>query len=621
MKILHTFLLLFIALLWVGCASKSPDDPLKHSKHLILDGHKSLYENGAISIPFTKIKLIPPGPTPMEVAKEFIGVKAKLSFRQALNNALESVYIIPGGTAYAYDLSEKIFDKSMELSNQMSDTTRDGSIWLVKKSSDIAKEHITGSLKKGLDGGLAVYQAGDSLENLLYKEGKKVLKESNKQAKMSFDTTKNLAKNIHEGTLKVAKDTMQFSVENFITGYGALPKKLTQRGRNIKEAVEGSGFSKAYSDAENFRKESSLYFSSIVGDTFSNYGKNIGNSFSKMKDAFSDNIESEGLMLSTMKSMGWALRAILYDAIVEPIARLGYGSVGFVSSNGLIFPVHVVANEGVALTKVAAEISYNSVAAVYDIVAPTTISAVAALLGSAEYVVGETIAATALVAGGTSSVVQTVAGHAASGISHTAGFIGGKSIKYIGVPVAATGIALGNTAYGVVASTASAATAATIFSAGEVANLSTKAFGTVLSTTTLATGAVASVAAASAVGVYELSKAVVVPTGYAFSSATILGYGALSHVAAHSLLAVSDAAYVVLSLEGPRWVLYAVSGKIKGSEELPVGAVLDLKKMQEAGEVISYVPVSEAQMKDIVKASYYDLPVMKNGQENKTVSN
>jgi hypothetical protein len=44
--------------------------------------------------------------------------------------------------------------------------------------------------------------------------------------------------------------------------------------------------------------------------------------------------------------------------------------------------------------------------------------------------------------------------------------------------------------------------------------------------------------------------------------------------------------YLFLSLEGPRWVLYAVKGKLGKGEDLAPGAMLDLKSMQEAGEEI-----------------------------------
>jgi hypothetical protein len=52
---------LTIAILLLGCASASdPDDPIKNSRKLVKEGHKSLYNNGAFDVKGTSIKLIPP---------------------------------------------------------------------------------------------------------------------------------------------------------------------------------------------------------------------------------------------------------------------------------------------------------------------------------------------------------------------------------------------------------------------------------------------------------------------------------------------------------------------------------------------------------------------------------
>jgi len=108
--------------------------------------------------------------------------------------------------------------------------------------------------------------------------------------------------------------------------------------------------------------------------------------------------------------------------------------------------------------------------------------------------------------------------------------------------------------------------------------------------------------------VYELSKAVVVPAGYELGGGLVLSYETLTQLSAHTVLAVSDCAYMVLSLEGPRWVLYAVKGNTGKGDDLPVGAVVDLKKMQEQGEEIYNLPVSDEEMKKIVESVYNNLP-------------
>jgi len=65
---------------------------------------------------------------------------------------------------------------------------------------------------------------------------------------------------------------------------------------------------------------------------------------------------------------------------------------------------------------------------------------------------------------------------------------------------------------------------------------------------------------------------------------------------------------MVLSLEGPRWVLYAVKGNTGKGDDLPVGAVVDLKKMQQQGEDIYNLPVTDEEMKKIVESVYDSLP-------------
>jgi hypothetical protein len=59
----------------------------------------------------------------------------------------------------------------------------------------------------------------------------------------------------------------------------------------------------------------------------------------------------------------------------------------------------------------------------------------------------------------------------------------------------------------------------------------------------------------------------------------------------------------VLFLEDPRWVLYAVKGKLGKGEDLVPGTMLDLKSMQEAGEEIYNIPVSDEEMKNVVEES------------------
>jgi hypothetical protein len=160
----------------------------------------------------------------------------------------------------------------------------------------------------------------------------------------------------------------------------------------------------------------------------------------------------------------------------------------------------------------------------------------------------------------------------------------------------------------VAAGTAEAAVGGALRVTGEVSGATAYALGNILAFTTVVTGMAASVGAAAAYGYYELNRAVIVPAGYGFGSGLVMSYGTLSHLGAHTILAASDFAYLVLSLEGPRWVVYAVKGKLGKGEDLPAGTILNLKDMQKAGEEIYYLPVSDEEMKNVVNSVDHELP-------------
>lgn len=111
-------------------------------------------------------------------------------------------------------------------------------------------------------------------------------------------------------------------------------------------------------------------------------------------------------------------------------------------------------------------------------------------------------------------------------------------------------------------------------------------------------------------GIYELSKTVIVPTTYTLSSGLVLGYGANSQLAAHSILAVSDAAYCVLSMEGPNWVIYIVQSMIGDNKRLAGGTILDLENMQNHGEIFKRLPVSETEMDTVIENIPKDLTTL-----------
>ena len=55
-------------------------------------------------------------------------------------------------------------------------------------------------------------------------------------------------------------------------------------------------------------------------------------------------------------------------------------------------------------------------------------------------------------------------------------------------------------------------------------------------------------------------------------------------------------------------MLYAVKSKLGKGEDLVPGTMLDLKSMQEAGEEIYNVPVSDEEMKNVEESVYGEFP-------------
>lgn len=98
-------------------------------------------------------------------------------------------------------------------------------------------------------------------------------------------------------------------------------------------------------------------------------------------------------------------------------------------------------------------------------------------------------------------------------------------------------------------------------------------------------------------------------------SGVVLGYNALTAIPAHTLMGVGDAA-VLIAWEGPRVLLAAVKGDLGGhgkegkasAGELPVGSVVDLNRLREAGGVeVAIISEDPAVIKDVIDKLPCDL--------------
>lgn len=610
-----TVLALLFAACFTACSgsAEKPDDPLKYSRKLISEGHSSLYNNGAFAVPYTEIKIIPAGDKPIELAQEMMGMRARQSFLTSIKNAADAVYIIPAGTALSVDYAKDISAGSSTVGNSITDVTRGSGVYIISRSASMGKNMALESWQYGRATASAMNQMGINLEQYSLQSGADVATLFTDAGSSTIDKSLDKAGELAASASSGARKSLQTAGNRFIKGYVAVPEKLSQRGDKIADAARLKHFSDGMDDSLAFRSQYSGVFSNLVTDTTRHYVADVSGSFKNARQAFNEDLDETGFGLALLRASRWVLQGVLWDGLVEPISKLGAGSVGYVSVNLVAFPVMVVAEEGKAVTKLAVEVTWNSAGASYDVVAPTATAAVASVYSIFQFTGGHLAAGATATGGSLLGATEVAAGQVVGNSIKGVGYVSGKTVQYVGVPLTAAGVTLGAGSMGVVAGTAGTVTGSTVVISGEAAALTTKAFGNIIAGTTAVAGTTASVAAGTTVGVYELSKAIVVPAGYELGGGIVLGYGATSQLAAHSVLAVADASYLVLSLEGPRWVVYSVKGNLGSGDDLPPGTLLDLKTMQQSGEEFQYLPISDEEMRSVINGIQTDLPVTNTG--------
>jgi hypothetical protein len=649
-------LLALFALTAAGCAAKKTgDDPLKYTKKLVAEGHASLYNNGAFEVPNTKIKLIPPGPETTELVAEMMGARALQSFEKSWKQAAESVTVVAEGTRASYRFAKEIHKGTDDIAGEIHSRAKENSTLIIYKSTDLGKDIIGNSwdtskhllkyrptagpavIKAGRDAGNTIIdegsKAGDKIVSGSREGGSKIMDEGSKAGGKIVSGSLESASSMSKSSIDRSGSAMRYAGRKFVKGYAAVPRKMKQRGSDLGTPLSRMDPVAIVRENNEFRKEWSGKTVDLVSMTVTDYPRGATSSFKKAGEELTEGYRTTGLSLSVLRSLRWVLQGILWDATIEPAAKVTAASLGYIGVNFVAFPTMVVVQEGVATTRLALDVTWNAAGTGYDIVAPTAIAAIAGVYGVADMAVSHAaagltatggpvlgysekaaagVAGVAVGAGGTvlgygEKAVSGVTGVTVKGGSYAAGQVV-RTVEYIGVPLASAGIALGGGAIGTAVGAVGATGGGVVFVSGEAAAGTTQVFGNVIAGTTLVGGTAVSTAGGAAYGVYELSKAVIVPAGYELGGGLVLSYETLSQLSAHAILAVSDCAYMVLSLEGPRWVLYAVKGNAGKGDDLPVGAVVDLKQMQEHGEEIYNLPVSDEEMKKVVESVYDSLP-------------
>lgn len=585
----------------VSCATPPGKDPLQNTKKLAAEGHATLYNNGAFAIPMTTIHIIPPGPDAIGLASEMAGMRARQSLEESVKHARESVGFTQAGIKKSGEAALATHQITSKIAGDAREVTRFGANMAgssPRMISDSAGASITYAGKTFH----STMEAGDELAQGSLTMGGNISEGSSSTAVKILTGTIDLASSTSKASLGASGRHASYAGERFVKGYAAVPAKLKDRGKNVAESASLGNFVKAYQSSNEWRAKQSGKFSDIFVDTTGNYTADINASFREAGRELSENSRETGYTLALLKSLRWVMQGILWDATIKPVGKITGASLGYISVNAVAFPALVTVKEGVAIANVAVQVTWNSAASAYEITAPSATAAVVGLFSVVEMAAGQVLAGGELVAGSAISAGTYGVGKTTAAATATGGYVAGKTVKYIGAPLSSIGVLAGGSTLGVVAGTATAVTGSGLAVAGVAGEAATQITGNLAAGTVLVGGSTVSVVAGTALGTYELAKAVVVPAGYELGAGLVLGYGTLSQLSAQAVLAVADASYMVLSLEGPNWVLYAVKGNVDKGENLPQGAIVDLKAMQKEGESFIAVPVSDEELKRLVNS-------------------
>lgn len=656
-----------------ACAQQpTQDDPLQNTKKLAIKGHTTLYNNGLFEVPMTTIHLIPAGPDAWSLAAELGGVLPRQSVKDSMKHAHESLELMNAGVRMSGDTAQQINDSAAETAhtiNKGSDKSArdvkaaaDAAAQGIKEGTDAAAEAMQPVTRLGVEvakeapgAGLGIAAAsvtyGGETYGAVADAARTVSAESAQAAGALSAASSDAASGLWEGTQSVAgrmaarsraaSGASMSQAKSYILGIAVVPDQLAQHYRDATQHVSLSAFGESARATNDWRKEAAGKMSAVMVQTGKNYAVEASAPFKAADKSWEQAARDNGYNLAMLKYLGWTLQGIFWDATVKPVGEMAGASLGYIVVNGAAIPV-LVAREAGNVMKVAVQVTWNSAAGAYDVTAPGAAAALSGMLGAAQLLGGHALAAGECAAGGAAAAGTYALGKTAAGATWAGGKLAGGAL-YVGAPLSSVGVAAGGATLGVVTAAGGVAGGAGIAAtgvageglarAGGAAGAATaraygttaaaaervggratagavRAGGTAAAGAVLVGGSAASVATGVALGGYELSKAVVAPVTYGIGSGLVLSYGTASQLAAQGVYLAGDATYLILSQEGPRWVLYAVTGRLHNGEKLPSGAVVDLGRMRDDGEKIVAVPVSDEQMQRVIGAVPAQLPAM-----------
>ncbi|MFP5491166.1 MAG: hypothetical protein ACLGG0_06675 [Bacteriovoracia bacterium] len=649
------FIFFFLIILIASCSTTH--DPLQNTKKLAKDGHSSLYHNGAFQIPLTKVKLIPPAPSAWELAQSMAGLKARASFLAALQGIKDSYQLVEVGSIKSWKAAAKIRTGTGEVVEAIHYQGKSFSKLIIEKSLPLPENFLRSSvqLSKEVNEELRIvadkikvisksesktlksnfYDMATRLSDKMNNSAKKDIFKAWSDATQSLNLTEKrvkriesklstsgdtIAKSLHHS----AKENVDLGLNKFVKGYLAIPKNLKSSANNIKDAATTfpDGFTKINQDRSELSENLLIY---------------INEGWREIDDDVRQSLHlprTDSGSLNILYSLAGVIKILAWDVTVKPITKIGSGALGYVLVNTLAYPAMISFEAGKSVTYLATELTLSSGKLLYDLTAPSISAALAGGLAALQWTAATStewltqgaetttrfglyslelsLRAGKLVSRypmGTAKFLGAqltettlnLSGEILSIGTRASGEIAQATLKYIAVPISSVGIP----SLGV---TSGVAIAGTGVATGGIASLGSNTiagggwvFGQTLAATTGTAGTVASAGLGATVAAYETAKSVTVPPGYIMGSGVVLSYGALVHLGAQSILAVSDAAYLVLSLEGAHWVIYAVSGKLNDGTDLMPGTVLDLEEMKKQGEEFQVVPVGQDELRRVIE--------------------
>lgn len=571
-----------LMLLLLSCSSSSKkEDPLKNTKTLIKKGHVSLYNNGALRVKGTSIKFIPPfkdgeisfGRENYWKRKEF----AVSAFSKSVKKAAESVVIIKEGEKLSYKVSKKISDKSEDVYNKIKQNITLPGVYIMYKSSAKSIGIWGNAWNHGIETHKKVIKNSKRLKEKIYN----IAKNLNKPKKRNPELTKKYKlekEEIIQGFKNSNKDIVQ--------GYVQLGGNLKNTGSSFSQEMKDISKFKNMDKVNKLRKEGSEELSSNIQEVLFNYGEETKLEFKNAKDEFKKVSTSTGLSLAALKSLVFITKGIFYDGMIEPLGEITINSIGYVGLNGVVFPMAVVTDAGVSSIRVVSEIVIAGGKGIFYIVAPSTKYALASIIGSGKFLANLSKSKIH----NSKGTVRKAFKKTASTTLYGAGFATEKA-GYLIAPLSTAGVIAGDGLVGggilVGGNTVGAATAVTGASTSAV----TYGTGKVVSGTTYVAGLSASAATGIGYGAYQVSKAIGIPSGVVLGSGVIMSYEMASQLGAQAILSVADFSYLILSLEGGKWVVYAVKDTSRKTKYLLTGSVVDVDEIRKKGGKVVKVPV------------------------------